>query len=122
MNLKKYAYDMRILSQEDQRRGNPSGIEMGFELFRQGCLNGVEPLEGFDSGVDWEAAQAEWNATMDTQDKREDAIAELRAQEDAYEEELQEAFQAGDRAQFDAIMAWPRHSEEEDAETGEGPQ
>ena len=66
MNLKKYAYDMRVLSAEDQRRGNPSGIEMGFELFRQGCLNGGEPLEGFDSGVDWAAAQAEWNATMDT--------------------------------------------------------
>ena len=28
------------------------------------------------------------------------------------EEELREAFQAGDRAQFDAIMAWPRHSQE----------
>lgn len=118
MNLKKYAYDMRVLSAEDQRRGNPSGIEMGFELFRQGCLNGGEPLEGFDSGVDWAAAQAEWNATMDTQAKREAAIAELQAQEAAFEEELRQAFQAGDRAQFDAIMAWPRHSEE-DGETEE---
>lgn len=117
MNLKKYAYDMWVLSQEDQRRGNSSGIEMGFELFRQGCINGAEPLEGFDSGVDWAAAQAEWNATMDTQSKREAAIAELRAQEDAFAEELRQAFLAGDREQFDSIMAWPRHSEEiEDAE------
>ena len=119
MNLKKYAYDMRVLSQEDQRRGNPSGIEMGFELFRKGCTTGTEPLAGFDSGVDWAAAQAEWNATMDTQAKREAAIAEMRAQEGAYEEELREAFEAGDREKFDAIMAWPRHSEEEEAETEE---
>ena len=75
MDLKKYAYDMRVLSVEDQRRGNPSGIEMGWELFRQGCLTGAEPLEGFDSGVDWAAAQAEWNATMDTQAKREADLA-----------------------------------------------
>lgn len=116
MNLKQYAYDMRVLSLEDQRRGNPSGIEMGWELFRQGCLTGAEPLAGFDSGVDWAAAQAEWNTTMDTQAKREAAIAELQAQEDAFEEKLDAAFRAGDRAQFDAIMAWPRHSEEEEAE------
>ena len=45
MNLKKYAYDMWALSQEDQRRGNPSGVEMGFDLFRKGCLTGTEPLE-----------------------------------------------------------------------------
>lgn len=51
-----------------------------------------------------------------TQTQREDAIAELRAQEGAYEEELREAFQAGDRAQFDAIMAWPRHSDEDPEE------
>ena len=107
MNLKKYAYDMWTLSQEDQRRGNPSGVEMGFDLFRKGCLTGTEPLEGFDSGVNW--AQA-------TQTQREESIAELRAQEGAYEEELREAFQAGDRAQFDAIMAWPRHSHEEEEE------
>lgn len=120
MDLKKYAYDMRVLSVEDQRRGNPSGIEMGWELFRQGCLTGAEPLEGFDSGVDWAAAQAEWNATMDTQAKREATIAELQAQEDAFEEELDAAFRAGDRAQFDSIMAWPRHSEEgEEAEPEE---
>lgn len=120
MNLKQYAYDMRVLSVEDQRRGNPSGIEMGWELFRQGCINGAEPLDGFDSGVDWKTAQNEWNATMDTQAKREAAIAELRAQEAAFEEELDAAFQAGDRAQFDAIMAWPRHSEEgEEAEPEE---
>lgn len=117
MNLKKYAYDMRVLSQEDQRRGNPSGTEMGYELFRKGCTTGTEPLAGFYSGVDWELAQAEWNATMDTQAKREAAIAELRAQEDAFAEELHQAFQAGDREQFDSIMAWPRHSEEaEEAE------
>ena len=122
MDLKKYAFDMRVLSQEDQRRGNPSGIEMGYELFRKGCTTGTEPLAGFDSGVDWAAAQAEWNATMDTQAKREAAIAELRAQEDTFKEELREAFEAGDREQFDAIMAWPRHSEDEDVETGEGPQ
>ena len=36
MNLKTYAYDMWVLSQEDQRRGNPSGVEMGFDLFRKG--------------------------------------------------------------------------------------
>ena len=113
MNLKQYAYDMRVLSVEDQRRGNPSGIEMGWELFRQGCINGAEPLDGFDSGVDWSAAQAEWNATMDIQAKREAAIAELKAQEAAFEEELDAAFRAGDRAQFDAIMAWPRHSGED---------
>lgn len=114
MDLKKYAYDMWTLSQEDARRGNPSGTEMGWELFRQGCIHGVEPLEGFASGVDWKAAKAEWDATMDTQAKREAALAELRAQEDAYEEELRAAFLAGDRAQFDAIMAWPRHSQEEE--------
>ena len=120
MDLKKYAYDMRVLSQEDQRRGNPSGMEMGYELFRQGCINGAEPLEGFDSGVDWAAAQAEWNSTMDTQAKREAAIAELRAQEDAFAGELRQAFLSGDREQFDAIMAWPRHSEEtEEAEETE---
>lgn len=120
MDLKKYAYDMRVLSVEDQRRGNPSGINMRWELFRQGCLTGAEPLEGFDSGVDWAAAQAEWNATMDTQAKREAAIAELQAQEDAFEEELDAAFRAGDRAQFDAIMAWPRHSgEDQEAEPAE---
>lgn len=113
MDLKKYAYDMWVLSTEDVRRGNPSGIEMGWELFRQGCTSGAEPLEGFDSGVDWAAAQAEWNAGMDSQAKREAAIAELRAQEAAFEEELRQAFLAGDRARFDAIMAWPRHSEEE---------
>ena len=117
MDLKKYAFDMRVLSQEDQRRGNPSGMEMGYELFRQGCINGAEPLEGFDSGVDWAAARAEWNATMDTQAKREAAIGELRAQEDAFKEELRQAFLSGDREQFDAIMARPRHTEEtEDAE------
>jgi hypothetical protein len=115
MDLKKYAYDMRVLSVEDQKRGNPSGIEMGWELFRQGCLTGAEPLEGFDSGVDWVAAQNEWNATMDTQTKREAAIAELQAQRAAYEDELAEAFRAGDRAKFDSIMYWPRHSEEEDS-------
>lgn len=113
MDLKKYAYDMCVLSTEDVRRGNPSGIEMGWELFRQGCTSGAEPLEAFDSGVDWAAAQAEWNAGMDSQAKREAAIAELRAQEAAFEEELRQAFLAGDRARFDAIMAWPRHSEEE---------
>lgn len=112
MDLKKYAYDMRVLSQEDVRRGNPSGIEMGWELFRQGCLSGQEPLEGFVSGVDWEAAKAEWDAGMATQGQREAALAELRAQEDAFEEELRQAFLSGDRAQFDAIMAWPRHSQE----------
>ena len=51
MNLKKYAYEMWVLSQEDQRRGNPSGVEMGIDLFRKGCLTGTEPLEGFDSGA-----------------------------------------------------------------------
>ena len=112
MDLKKYAYDMRLLSQEDVRRGNPSGIEMGWELLRQGCLSGQEPLEGFVSGVDWAAAKAEWDAGMATQGQREAALAELRAQEGAFEEELREAFLAGDRAQFDAIMAWPRHSQE----------
>ena len=112
MDLKKYAYDMRVLSQEDVRRGNPSGIEMGWELFRQGCVTGAEPLEGFVSGVDWEAAQKEWDAGMATQGQREAALAELRAQEDAFEEELRQAFLSGDRAQFDAIMAWPRHSQE----------
>ena len=115
MDLKQYAFDMWMLSQEDARRGNPSGMEMGWELFRQGCIHGVEPLEGFASGVDWQAAKAEWDATMDTQEKREAALAELRAQEGAYEEELWDAFLAGDRAQFDAIMAWPRHSQEEEA-------
>lgn len=112
MDLKKYAYDMRVLSQEDVRRGNPSGIEMGWELFRQGCVTGAEPLEGFVSGVDWETAKAEWDAGMATQGQREAALAELRAQEDAFEEELRQAFLSGDRAQFDAIMAWPRHSQE----------
>ena len=116
MNLTKYAYDMWVLSQEDQRRGNPSGVEMGLDLFRKGCLTGTEPMEDFDSGVDWAQAQAEWVETMATQTQREDAIAELRAQEDAYKEELREAFQAGDRAQFDAIMAWPRHSDEDTEE------
>lgn len=112
MDLKKYAYDMRVLSQEDVRRGNPSGIEMGWELFRQGCVTGAEPLEGFVSGVDWETAQAEWASGMATHGQREAALAELRAQEDAFEEELRQAFLSGDRAQFDAIMAWPRHSQE----------
>ena len=57
---------------------------------------------------------------MDTQAKREAALAELDAQERAFEEELDAAFQAGDRAQFDAIMAWPRHSgEDQEAEPAE---
>ena len=126
MNLKKYAYDMWVLSQEDQRRGNPSGVEMGFDLFRTGCLTGTEPLEGFDSGVDWAQAQAEWVETMATQTQREEAIPigflrtnrqhTITSRISAYEEELREAFQAGDRAQFDAIMAWPRHSEEDEEE------
>ena len=59
MNLKQYAYDMRVLSLEDQRRGNPSGINMRWELFRQGAESGKEPLEGFDSGVDWAAVHKE---------------------------------------------------------------
>lgn len=70
---------------------------MGFDLFRKGCLTGTEPLEGFDSGIDWAQAQAEWVEGMATQTQREESIAELRAQEGAYEEELREAFQAGDR-------------------------
>lgn len=120
MNLKQYAYDMRVLSLEDQRRGNPSGINMRWELFRQGAESGTEPLKGFDSGVDWAAVHKEWEAEMDTQAKREAALAELDAQERAFEEELDAAFQAGDRAQFDAIMAWPRHSgEDQEAEPAE---
>ena len=89
---------------------------MGLDLFRKGCLTGTEPLHGFESGVDWAQAQAEWVEGMATQTQREDAIAELRAQEGAYKEELREAFQAGDRAQFDAIMAWLRHSDEDPEE------
>ena len=85
MNLKKYAYDMWTLSQEDQRRGNPSGVEMGFDLFRKGCLTGTEPLEGFDSGIDWAQAQAGWVEGMATQTQREESSGELRAPEGAYE-------------------------------------
>ena len=60
MNLKKYAYDMWALSQEDQRRGNPSGVEMGLDLFRLGCLSGREPRVGLVSGLASAEAQAEW--------------------------------------------------------------
>ena len=78
MNLTKYAYEMWVLSQEDQRRGNPSGVEMGFDLFSTGCLTGPEPVEGFDSGFDWAQAEAEWVGGNATQTPGAGSVGALR--------------------------------------------